>query len=130
MVLTLASRDAVQKYGLTARAKVLGMASASVAPPVMGIGPVPAVRKLLERLKISVHDFGVIGLSEVFAANCAAVRYAVFREQIAAIVALTLIVSGTAHADPRTTRFCLLRCIIWAYLHTPPRKTIIARLRS
>ena len=46
----LASADAVKRHGLTARARVLGMASAGVAPRVMGIGPVPAVRKLVERL--------------------------------------------------------------------------------
>ncbi|VXC12667.1 beta-ketoadipyl CoA thiolase [Pseudomonas sp. 8AS] len=73
VALILASREAVQKYGLTARAKVLGMASAGVAPRVMGIGPVPAVRKLLERLKIGIHDFDVIELNEAFAAQGLAV---------------------------------------------------------
>ena len=73
VALILASRDAVQKYGLKARARVLGMASAGVAPRVMGIGPVPAVRKLLERLKISIHDFDVIELNEAFAAQGLAV---------------------------------------------------------
>ncbi|MFZ3186723.1 MAG: 3-oxoadipyl-CoA thiolase, partial [Pseudomonas sp.] len=73
VALILASSDAVQKYGLTARAKVLGMASAGVAPRVMGIGPVPAVCKLLDRLKISIHDFDVIELNEAFAAQGLAV---------------------------------------------------------
>ncbi|HEX5841479.1 MAG TPA: 3-oxoadipyl-CoA thiolase [Pseudomonas sp.] len=73
VALILASSDAVQKYGLNARARVLGMASAGVAPRVMGIGPVPAVRKLLERLKISIHDFDVIELNEAFAAQGLAV---------------------------------------------------------
>lgn len=73
MALILASAYSVQKYGLTARAKVLGMASAGVAPRVMGIGPVPAVRKLLDRLKISIHDFDVIELNEAFAAQGLAV---------------------------------------------------------
>nr|WP_100549242.1 MULTISPECIES: 3-oxoadipyl-CoA thiolase [unclassified Pseudomonas] len=73
VALILASADAVQKYGLTARAKVLGMASAGVAPRVMGIGPVPAVRKLLDRLKMSIHDFDVIELNEAFAAQGLAV---------------------------------------------------------
>src|SRR3990167_2919623 len=73
VALILASREAVQKYGLTARAKVLGMASAGVAPRVMGIGPVPAVRKLLGRLKMSIHDFDVIELNEAFAAQGLAV---------------------------------------------------------
>ena len=73
VALILASAEAVQKYGLTARAKVLGMASAGVAPRVMGIGPVPAVRKLLDRLKMSIHDFDVIELNEAFAAQGLAV---------------------------------------------------------
>ncbi len=73
VALILASSEAVQKYGLTARAKILGMASAGVAPRVMGIGPVPAVRKLLDRLKISIHDFDVIELNEAFAAQGLAV---------------------------------------------------------
>ena len=73
VALILASREAVQQYGLTARAKVLGMASAGVAPRVMGIGPVPAVRKLLDRLKMDLHDFDVIELNEAFAAQGLAV---------------------------------------------------------
>jgi 3-oxoadipyl-CoA thiolase len=63
----------VKKHGLTPRAKVLGMASAGVAPRVMGIGPVPAVRKLLERLNLSVDQFDVIELNEAFAAQGLAV---------------------------------------------------------
>ncbi len=62
--LILASADAVKRHGLTARARVLGMASAAVAPRVMGIGPVPAVRKLVERLGLAVSDFDVIELNE------------------------------------------------------------------
>jgi len=71
--LILASAEAVKKHGLTARAKVLGMASAGVAPRVMGIGPVPAVRKLTERLGVAVSDFDVIELNEAFAAQGLAV---------------------------------------------------------
>ncbi|MBK5416785.1 3-oxoadipyl-CoA thiolase [Pseudomonas sp. TH31] len=71
--LILASAEAVQKHGLTARAKVLGMASAGVAPRVMGIGPVPAVRKLTERLGLAVSDFDVIELNEAFASQGLAV---------------------------------------------------------
>ncbi|WPN76023.1 3-oxoadipyl-CoA thiolase [Pseudomonas germanica] len=71
--LILASADAVKKHGLTARAKVLGMASAGVAPRVMGIGPVPAVRKLIERLGVAVSDFDVIELNEAFASQGLAV---------------------------------------------------------
>ena len=65
----LASAEAVAKYGLKPRARVLGMAAAGVAPRVMGIGPVPAVRKLCERLNLAVADFDVIELNEAFAAQ-------------------------------------------------------------
>ncbi|WP_178116826.1 3-oxoadipyl-CoA thiolase [Pseudomonas sp. PB103] len=71
--LILASAEAIKKHGLTARAKVLGMASAGVAPRVMGIGPVPAVRKLIERLGVAVSDFDVIELNEAFASQGLAV---------------------------------------------------------
>ena len=71
--LILASAEAVKKHGLTARARVLGMASAGVAPRVMGIGPVPAVRKLVERLGLEVTDFDVIELNEAFASQGLAV---------------------------------------------------------
>lgn len=71
--LILASAEAVKKHGLTPRARVLGMASAGVAPRVMGIGPVPAVRKLAERLGIAVADFDVIELNEAFASQGLAV---------------------------------------------------------
>ncbi len=69
----LASAEAVRKYGLKPRAKVLGMASAGVAPRVMGVGPVPAVRKLCERLGKAVDDFDLIELNEAFAAQALAV---------------------------------------------------------
>lgn len=69
----LASAEAVHTHGLTARAKVLGMASAGVAPRVMGIGPVPAVRKLIERLNIDIRAFDVIELNEAFASQGLAV---------------------------------------------------------
>ena len=71
--LILASAEAVKRHGLTARARVLGMASAGVAPRVMGIGPVPAVRKLVERLGLAVSDFDVIELNEAFASQGLAV---------------------------------------------------------
>lgn len=71
--LILASAAAVKAHGLVPRAKVLGMASAGVAPRVMGIGPVPAVRKLTARLGIAVSDFDVIELNEAFAAQGLAV---------------------------------------------------------
>src|SRR3546814_20488046 len=69
----LASAEAVKKHGLTPRGKVWGMASAGVAPRVMGIGPVPAVRKLTERLGLAVADFDVIELNEAFASQGLAV---------------------------------------------------------
>jgi 3-oxoadipyl-CoA thiolase len=69
----LASADAVKKFGLTPRAKVLGMASGGVAPRVMGIGPIPAVRKLLERLNLAIDAFDVVELNEAFAAQGLAV---------------------------------------------------------
>ncbi|WP_369959167.1 3-oxoadipyl-CoA thiolase [Pseudomonas benzenivorans] len=71
--LILASAEAVQKHGLTPRARVLGMASAGVAPRIMGYGPVPAVRKLCERLGVAVGDFDVIELNEAFASQGLAV---------------------------------------------------------
>ncbi|MGV8844760.1 MAG: 3-oxoadipyl-CoA thiolase [Pseudomonas sp.] len=71
--LILASAEAVKKYRLTARARVLGMASAGVAPRIMGYGPVPAVRKLLQRLDLQIGDFDVIELNEAFASQSLAV---------------------------------------------------------
>lgn len=73
VALILASAEAVKKHGLTPRARVLGMASAGVLPRVMGIGPVPAVRKLVERLGLAVSDFDVIELNEAFASQGLAV---------------------------------------------------------
>ncbi|CEJ11514.1 Beta-ketoadipyl-CoA thiolase [bacterium YEK0313] len=69
----VASAEAVTKYGLTPRARVLGLASAGVPPRIMGIGPVPAVKKLVERLGIKVSDFDVIELNEAFASQGIAV---------------------------------------------------------
>ncbi|PWB33364.1 3-oxoadipyl-CoA thiolase [Pseudomonas sp. SDI] len=71
--LILASAEALKKHGLTPRARVLGMASAGVAPRLMGIGPVPAVRKLTARLGLAVSDFDVIELNEAFASQGLAV---------------------------------------------------------
>ncbi|APQ12036.1 3-oxoadipyl-CoA thiolase [Pseudomonas oryzihabitans] len=69
----LASAEAVKKHGLTPRAKVLGMASGGVAPRIMGVGPTPAVRKLLKHLDLSIDAFDVIELNEAFAAQGLAV---------------------------------------------------------
>ncbi|HEY4969833.1 MAG TPA: 3-oxoadipyl-CoA thiolase [Steroidobacteraceae bacterium] len=70
--LLLASGAAVEKYGLKPRARVLGFASAGVAPRIMGVGPVPAVEKLLARLRLKVADFAVIELNEAFASQALA----------------------------------------------------------
>jgi 3-oxoadipyl-CoA thiolase len=69
----LASEDAVKEHGLTPRARVLGMASAGVPPRVMGIGPVPSTRKLMEKLRLKIGDFDLIELNEAFAAQGLAV---------------------------------------------------------
>jgi 3-oxoadipyl-CoA thiolase len=69
----LASEDAVKEHGLTPRARVLGMASAGVPPRVMGIGPVPSTRKLMEKLGLKIGDFDLIELNEAFAAQGLAV---------------------------------------------------------
>ena len=70
--MVLASGAAVEKYGLRARARVLGFASAGVAPRIMGVGPIPAVEKLLLRLRMKIADFDVIELNEAFAAQALA----------------------------------------------------------
>lgn len=67
--LLLASGEQVEKLGLTPRARVLGFASAGVEPGYMGIGPVPATRKLLARLGLRIDDFDAIELNEAFAAQ-------------------------------------------------------------
>jgi 3-oxoadipyl-CoA thiolase len=71
--LILASEAAVLRHALTPRARILGMASAGVEPRVMGIGPIPAVQKLLARLELSAGDFDVIELNEAFASQALAV---------------------------------------------------------
>lgn len=68
----IASEDAVRIHGLTPRARILGMAAAAVPPRVMGIGPVPAVQKLLARLALSISDFHFIELNEAFASQALA----------------------------------------------------------
>ena len=71
--LLLASRETAGKYGLHPRARVVGMAVAGVAPRIMGIGPAPATRKLLERTGLSIGQMDVIELNEAFAAQGIAV---------------------------------------------------------
>ena len=68
----IASEAAVKKHGLTAYARIVGMASAGVPPRIMGIGPVPSTRKLMERLKLKIGDFDVIELNEAFASQALA----------------------------------------------------------
>jgi 3-oxoadipyl-CoA thiolase len=70
--MVVASESAVRTHGLTPRARILGMATAGVAPRVMGIGPVPATRKLLERLGLGIGDFDCIELNEAFASQAIA----------------------------------------------------------
>ncbi len=65
----VASAAAVARFGLTPRARILGAASAGVAPRVMGVGPVPAVARLTERLGLRVAGFDAIELNEAFAAQ-------------------------------------------------------------
>src|SRR5258707_1238 len=65
----IASEAAVKAHGLTPRAKIIGMASAGVPPRIMGIGPVPSTRKLMERLGLKIGDFDVIELNEAFASQ-------------------------------------------------------------
>ncbi len=83
--LILASAEAARRHGLTPIARVLGGATAGVAPRTMGIGPVPASQKLMARLGLAQTDFDVIELNEAFAAQGLAVLRAL----------------GIADADPR-----------------------------
>ena len=71
--LLLASADAIQRHGLRPLARVVATATAGVAPRIMGIGPVPAVRKLLARTGLTLDAIDVIELNEAFAAQALAV---------------------------------------------------------
>jgi 3-oxoadipyl-CoA thiolase len=68
----VACADAVKRHGLVPRARVLGTASAGVPPRVMGIGPVPSTRKLMERLGLKIGDFDLIEINEAFASQALA----------------------------------------------------------
>ena len=83
--LILASEAAARRHGLTPLARILGGATAGVAPRIMGIGPAPATRKLMARLGLTQADFDVIELNEAFAAQALA----------------TLRALGIADDDPR-----------------------------
>jgi 3-oxoadipyl-CoA thiolase len=67
--LLIASEAAAVRLGLTPRARILGMAAAGVPPRIMGIGPVPSTRRLMERLKLAIDDFDVIEINEAFASQ-------------------------------------------------------------
>ncbi|POR54495.1 acetyl-CoA C-acetyltransferase [Paraburkholderia eburnea] len=71
--LLLANEENAKRFGLTPRARVIGMATAGVAPRVMGIGPGPATQKLLARLGMTIDQFDVIELNEAFASQGLAV---------------------------------------------------------
>ena len=71
--LIIASEAAAKANGLTQRARVIAMAAAGVAPRIMGIGPVPAVRKVLDRAGLTLGQMDVIELNEAFAAQSLAV---------------------------------------------------------
>jgi acetyl-CoA acetyltransferase family protein len=70
--LLIAGEQAIDAHGLTPIARIVGMASAGVAPRIMGIGPVPATRKLLDRTGLSIEDMDVIELNEAFASQALA----------------------------------------------------------
>jgi len=69
----VASADAVKRHGLSPMARVVGWATVGVDPTRMGIGPVPAVRKLLERTGLALDDFDLVELNEAFAPQVLAV---------------------------------------------------------
>jgi 3-oxoadipyl-CoA thiolase len=71
--LVIADGRSASRYGLRPRARILGMASAGVEPRVMGLGPVPATRKLLDRLEMEIDALDAIELNEAFASQTVAV---------------------------------------------------------
>ncbi len=71
--LLLASREAVAKYGLTPRARVIATATAGVPPRIMGFAPAPATRKVLAKTGLALSDMDVIELNEAFASQALAV---------------------------------------------------------
>ncbi len=87
--LLLANAEAAQAYGLVPRARIVGMAASGVAPRVMGIGPAPAVQKLLRQLGMTLDQVDLIELNEAFASQ----GLAVLREL------------GVADDDPRVNPY-------------------------
>ena len=71
--LLLASEQAVKRFGLTPKARVVASAVAGVAPRIMGMGPAPATRKVLALANLSISDMDVIELNEAFASQALAV---------------------------------------------------------
>jgi acetyl-CoA acetyltransferase family protein len=71
--LVIVSATAAAQHGFRPRARIVGMATAGVAPHIMGIGPVPAVQKLLARTGLSIAQMDVIELNEAFASQSLAV---------------------------------------------------------
>lgn len=71
--LLLASKETAERYGLTPKARVIGMATSGVAPRIMGFGPAPAVRKVLQQTGLTLADMDVIEINEAFAAQGLAV---------------------------------------------------------
>jgi 3-oxoadipyl-CoA thiolase len=71
--LLLASESAVRKHGLTPKARIVAAAAAGVAPRVMGIGPVPATRKVLAKANLTIGEMNIIELNEAFASQALAV---------------------------------------------------------
>lgn len=67
--LFIASEEMARSQGLTPRARIVAMATAGVEPRLMGLGPVPATRKVLERAGLNINDMDVIELNEAFAAQ-------------------------------------------------------------
>jgi len=65
----LASEQAINAHGLSPRGRILGMASAAVPPRIMGIGPVPSTRKLMQLLSLKIGDFDLIEINEAFASQ-------------------------------------------------------------
>jgi acetyl-CoA acyltransferase len=74
--LFVASESAAARFGLTPVARVVGSSSAGVEPRVMGVGPIPAIQKLLDRLKMTIDEIDWIELNEAFAAQALAVTRA------------------------------------------------------
>lgn len=69
----LASQSAISRHGLVPRARILGMTAVGVQPSLMGIGPAPAIKKLLNKLDIRLSDVDVLELNEAFASQTLAV---------------------------------------------------------